>query len=135
MALRSHGWYLIPFENNIITWSKEYGVYASFTEILSGASIQKVSAVNPATSGVCYPFETGSFDDPAGDAGKNMYGIDNQTAMQLTFGMAQSVKANGSKFDASPLNAVPVLGHQKATFKPIEKLQVFLHAHFARSHG
>jgi hypothetical protein len=44
--------------------------------------------------------------------------------------MAQSVTANGSKFNASPLNAAPVLSHEKAKFTPIEKVQVFLHAQF-----
>lgn len=120
-----------PFENNVITWEEEYGIYVSITEIKAGANIIKTSAVNPATSGVCYPFDTGAFKSPeTGKHKENSYNIKNETSKKYTFGMAQSVIANGKKFDANPLNAVPVLSHEPAEFTPIEKLQVFLHAEF-----
>lgn len=119
-----------PFEKNVVQWEEEYGIYASTTEVQDSATIIKTSAVNPATSGVFYPFETGAFGTPTGDAGKNNYGIENKYSQQFTFGMAQSVTANGSKFNASPLNAAQVLSQEKAKFKPIEKVQVFLQANF-----
>ena len=119
-----------PFENNVIEWKEEYGVYASTTEAQAGAEIIKTSAVNPATSGVFYPFETGAFDSPEGDAKQNNYGIENKYSQQFTFGIAQSVTANGNKFNANPLNAVPVMSKEKATFTPIEKLTVFLQGQF-----
>lgn len=119
-----------PFENNTVTWEEEYGVYASTTQVQEGATIIKTSAVNPATSGVIYPFETGSFSSPSGNAGTNNYGVENEYSQQFSFGMAQSVTANGSKFNAAPLNAVPVLSNEKAIFTPIEIVSVFLHAKF-----
>ena len=119
-----------PFENNLVSWEQEYGVYASTTQVQAGATIQKTSAVNPATSGVIYPFETGSFGDPTGNAGTNNYGVENEYSQQFTFGMAQSVTANGSKYDAAALNAVPVLSNEQAIFTPIEIVSVFLHAQF-----
>lgn len=119
-----------PFENNDVSWEEQYGVYASTSQVENGATITKTSAVNPATSEVSYPFQNGTFGSPIPGGPANSYGIANQYSQQFTFGMAQSVTANGSKFDASPLNAVPVLSNEDATFTPIEKIKVFLHAHF-----
>ncbi len=119
-----------PFENNLVSWEEKYGVYASTTQVQAGATIQKTSAVNPAKPELFYPFETGSFGFPTGNAGRNNYGVENEYSQQFTFGMAQSVTANGSKYDAAPLNAVPVLSNEQATFTPIEIVSVFLHAQF-----
>ncbi len=120
-----------PFENNVVSWETSYGVYASSTEIQSGATINKTSAVNPATAEIVYPFENGTFGNPtSGDVSSNSYSISNKYSNQFTFGLAQSVTANGNKFEASPLNAVQVLSKQNATFTPIEKIAVFLRANF-----
>lgn len=119
-----------PFENNVITWQTQYGIYASTIEIQAGAKILKSSSVNPASSGVIYPFETGAFDTPYGDAGQNNYGIENKYDTLFTFGMAQSATVNGSLFDAHPLNAITVLSQEQAIFTPIEKLSIFLNAKF-----
>lgn len=119
-----------PFENNQISWEEEYGVYASTSSVEAGAEIIKTSAVNPAADAVIYPFETGAFDSPTGNIGANNYAIENETSQTLTFGLAQSVTANGSIFAANPLNAVQVLTNEQAKFTPIEKVKVFLHGEF-----
>lgn len=119
-----------PFENNEVTWEEKYGVYSSTTSVQNGATIVKTSAVNPASSGVVYPFELGAFSSPTGALSPNDYGIQNLSPMGLTFGLAQSVTANGSIFAASPLNAVPVLTQQSSTFTAIEIISVFLHSQF-----
>jgi hypothetical protein len=119
-----------PFENNEITWETEYGIYSSTIQIEAGAKILKTSSVNPASSGLIYPFETGAFDSPSGDAGSNNYGIENKYHEDFTFGMAQSAIVNGNKFDAAPLNAVTVLSQEQAIFTPIEKVSVFLNGKF-----
>lgn len=118
-----------PYQSNTITWDENYGVYASTSLVEAGATIVKTSFVNPASSGVTYPFENGAFDAAKGDlTDPNSYGIENDTTGVLTFGLAQSVTANGTPFDTNPLNAVSVLTSESAIFTPIEKLQVFLHA-------
>jgi hypothetical protein len=119
-----------PFEHNEVTWDAKYGIYASSTTVQNGSEIYKTSAVNPAICELSYPFENGTFSAPVSGDTPNAYGIKNQYSQQFTFGLAQSVTANGCKFDASPLNAVPVLSMQTSTFTPIEKIEVFLHSNF-----
>jgi hypothetical protein len=120
-----------PFENNQVSWQNQYGVYASSTQVQNGATIFKTSAVNPASANVYYPFVNGTFNPPTTPGGgNNTYGITNSYSQPFTFGMAQSVTANGNAFEASPLNAVPVLSNQNALFTPIERVKVFLFANF-----
>ncbi|MEH2237065.1 hypothetical protein [Nostoc sp.] len=120
-----------PFENNQVSWQNQYGVYASSTQVQSGATIFKTSAVNPASANTFYPFVNGTFNSPnPPGGGDNTYGISNNYSQQFTFGMAQSVTANGNTFDANPLNAVPVLSKQNAVFTPIEIVKVFLFGNF-----
>jgi hypothetical protein len=116
-----------PFENNVITWDDNYGVYASTTSVEGGALIVKSSTVNPATMNEIYPFESGAFDNPI-QGTVNTYGIKNLSPVTYTFGLAQSVTANSNSFDANPMNAAPVLPQETATFTPIETVQVFLGA-------
>jgi len=121
-----------PFENNEVNWTEKYGVYASSTEVKAGATIAKISAVNPASDACLYPFETGAFNDPETGIDPNDYAVKNmyKDGKQFTFGLAQSVTANGSKFDASPLNAIAGFPSDKLIFTPIEVVSVFLHAHY-----
>jgi len=119
-----------PFEHNEVRWESTYGVYASSSTVQGGAQIFRTSVVNPATSGIVYPFEDGTFSSPTSGGLSNAYSISNKTNSKFTFGLAQSVTVNGDKFHANALNAVTVLTDQDASFKPIEKIHVFLHANF-----
>lgn len=119
-----------PFENNIVAWEEQYGLYASNTPVRDGEKILKMCDIYPATPGVYYPFENGYFGPPEGQVPGNSYGVENKSNQQFTFGFAQSVTANGMSFNANPLNAVPVPPQSKAVFTPIEKVKVFLHARF-----
>ncbi len=120
-----------PFEYNEVKWETQYGIYASTTEIKNGATIFKSSAENPVKTDFYYPFEYGRFKSPTRNIGdRNQYGIENNYSEKLTFGMAQSVTANGNKFEARPLNAVTVLRQETAVFTPIEIVKVFLHGEF-----
>ncbi len=120
-----------PFELNEVKWDVDYGIYVSENEVQNGVSIYKCSTVNPAKPELLYPCEWGTFGAPISKLeGENTYGIRNQYAKNLTFGLAQSVTANGDKYTANPLNAVSVLSKEKVIFTPYEKLKVFLHAEF-----
>lgn len=121
----------LPFENNQVSWESEYGVYASNTLVQEGATINKISAVDPASAGLFYPFVNDIFGSPITPGpGNNNYGIVNESSQEFTFGMAQSVSANGNPFSASPLNAVSVRSNQKVFFTPTEIVKVFFSGNF-----
>ncbi|MDJ0904002.1 MAG: hypothetical protein QNJ55_34965 [Xenococcus sp. MO_188.B8] len=121
-----------PFEYNEVKWEVDYGIYVSETEVQNGAKISKCSMVNPARTKLLYPCQYGTFGNPETSEGlkENTYSIMNKYERTLTFGVAQSVTANGNKYTANPLNAIGVLSQEKAVFTPIEKIKVFLHGDF-----
>ena len=119
-----------PFEGNDVEWQTEYGVYASNTQVLPGATISMLSSVNPAQKELSYPFENGTFGNPTNELPDMSYGVRNNSPDLLTFGLAQAVSANGSRFDSNPLNAVPIRNSQNGIFRPVERVQVFLSANF-----
>ena len=110
-----------PFQFNTVRWETEYGVYASDTEVQEGNIISILSAVNPAQGNVRYPFENGSFRAPETS-------VRNESEGELTFGLAQTVKANDTLPTLNPVNAVSVRTQQTAQFISTEKVKVFLSA-------
>ncbi|MBI2382369.1 MAG: hypothetical protein HYV16_16590 [Gammaproteobacteria bacterium] len=115
-----------PFESNSISWTDDYAMYASQTQIQSGATIQKLSQV-ATPSGVEYIFENGMFDDPQPyTQNPNAYATTNDFGEALTFGLAQSASVNGSSNMFSPLNAQLVPNLNTAEFIPVEQVIVFL---------
>ena len=117
-----------PYENNQITWSEQYGIYASSILTESGATIHKSSMVNPASVNQLYVFEEGTFDPPkSGERGSYQIKNEAQPYQTLTFGLCQALTANGKHFEANALNAVSVLPQECAYFIPKEKVRVFLH--------
>lgn len=120
-----------PEETNVITWEEIYSVYASATNIQNGATIV-TSSTAPASGGNTYTFKASQFG--AGVPGINAtdMAVYNQDAAitidgveEITSGLYQGATVNGGA-SASPLNAVPVLYNETATFTPIETIQVFL---------
>ncbi len=120
-----------PFEFNLLTWETTYGVYASTTEVKSGATINKSATANPAQPRRIYNFHNGAFNLPKLSLIEdlNAYQIKNETLDPLTFGLCQGVLVNGQDYPSNPLNAVSVLAGQSANFRAIEKLTVFLTGH------
>ncbi|KIL41160.1 hypothetical protein SD70_09010 [Gordoniibacillus kamchatkensis] len=115
-----------PFENNTVSWTEEYSVYASTSEVQNGAVIQKLS-VEEAADGNVYDFVNNVFHlDTSLTIPKSSYGIYNSTNKVLTFGLAQDVTVNNGFFKAAPINAASVLGGQDATFTPLTQVLVFL---------
>lgn len=118
-----------PFENNTVTWTDSYALYASNTSIQAGAVISQMSNV-AATPGSLYPFANGAFgaSSPDPTLPPNTYEISNGMPQfpQLTFGLAQGVQVNGTGFPNNPINAQPVPASQTATFTPYDTISVFL---------
>lgn len=118
-----------PFMNNTVEWETQFALYASNTELQSGASINKLSDIAASTQTI-YQFKEGIFQSPISEStiGSNTYAL--RHAMSgypvLTFGLAQSVAVNGEGFANHPINAIYVPFGQAATMTPIETLDVYL---------
>lgn len=116
-----------PFERNSVLWHNEYGVYASPNQVQPETVITASSTLYPASSGVVYPFVDNVFGEPKDSVQPNNYAIENDTTTTLTFGLAQTVTANGSTFGAQPASAITVLPQFRAMFEPTEDISVFLY--------
>lgn len=118
---------LAPFEKNVVTWQGVYGVYASPDPVEQETVISASSIQYPADPGVIYPFSNNVFDSPTGTTQPGSYAVENNTSEALTFGLAQTVTANGKTYDSSPVNAFTILSQQTAQFATAETISVFLH--------
>lgn len=124
---------ITPLENNVITWTEDYAMYASTTQIQGGASIVQTSATPyPAEDGVCYELDTaGVFKGPTTGpqpVPKGSYSsLNDYTVLpSLTFGLTQSATTTSGNFTLSPLNAQPVPSHQQVIFTPLTIVWVWL---------
>ncbi len=113
-----------PLEQNIITWTEDYSVYATTTQLKGGASIV-MSSTQEAQEGIMYTFEQGSFSTGS-DAPSDVYSVTNQQKSgTFNFGLAQTAVINGVTASA-PVSAWPVLYTENTTFTPLETVSVFL---------
>ncbi|MBD7912204.1 MULTISPECIES: hypothetical protein [Clostridium] len=122
-----------PFEINNVTWESEYGLYASNTQMQSGAIINTASYKIASVKNI-YPFSNGVFGSPVVDSSlnDNEYGIINKARdyEHLTFGLAQNVIANSVVYEGNPINAKSVLYNQISSFIPHEKICIFIESKF-----
>lgn len=119
-----------PFQNNVVTWSEQYGIYASTSAVQAGATIVQSSSVDLAQTGVEYPFQNNTFQSATTPTGWTVsptaYATENDNGGNYTFGLQQAASLNGAPVNPSPLNAVTVLNGQHAIFQPHETITVFL---------
>lgn len=115
-----------PFQQNTVTWTETYGIYASSTSIQSGATINRLSSVEDVSTGLIYTFASGSFTSGQGGS-SSVYTAENAQQNGLNFGLSQSATINGVQVD-SPLNIVPVNNNQTVTFEPLERVAIFLYS-------
>jgi hypothetical protein len=120
-----------PFEQNYISWTEEYAIYASNKQIQSGATIDKLSEVASIPKQL-YTFNRGTFAPPVSgtDFQDGQYVTTNKMNGYdtLVFGLAQEVECNGNIIPGSPINAAIVPLNQTAKFTPYETITIFLEA-------
>lgn len=114
-----------PLEENQITWIENYYLYATTTVLQSGATIVMTSQTQaPAQLGWIYDFAQGQFSSTQEPG--NTFNVSNQMQSgSFNFGLAQQATVNNVSTFA-PLNAVPVLYNQQASFTPQENISIFL---------
>jgi len=115
-----------PLMYDTVTWIDAYGLYATTQALQAGATI-RMTSVSEGTiqRGWLYTFENGVFNGQSGSGTTfNVQDGDSSYPM-LTFGLAQQATVNGQIVYA-PLNGVPALYNQQASFWPLEALSIFL---------
>jgi hypothetical protein len=122
-----------PLEGNQIVWTEEYAMYASTSQIQSGASIFQTSTTPyPAEDGVCYQFDAhgtfpGQIAAPQPVAGGSYSILNDYTAQKaMTFGLTQSATTTNGNYHLSPLNAQSVPSQQQVVFTPFTTVWVWL---------
>lgn len=119
-----------PMQNNLVTWTEEYSVYASTTQIQDGARIFTQST-RPAVGGHTYTLRGGRFGDGSPGLAATEYGVANMDphfsicdVPMITSGLYQGAVVNGAN-TASPLNAVAVPYYETAVYTPVERVLIF----------
>jgi hypothetical protein len=119
-----------PFENNTVTWSDSYQLYASQVLPAGGAIIQQ-QAQQTAVVTKILPYQiNGIFGPPESGVSlpMNVFGVSNQyqSASYLAFGLSAAANVNGMSIASAPMNASAVPTNQDAQFSPTNNVQVFL---------
>lgn len=129
-----------PFGTNTVTWTEQFGLYASDTQVINGAAIRKMSEQLLAEQARYYTFTPGAtFEGPFVDprVGQGQYAaqnaMPNSAYPQLTFGLTQSATINTQPAPGRPLNAVTVLPNRLVNFTPITRVYVWLESNLASS--
>lgn len=132
-----------PLENNTITWSENYSIYASTTSLAApGTVITKKSEVagGSASTGALYLFENnGTFSGPTVDrnVGNSTFSVRNDMSYErypyLTFGLLQSAEVNAKPEINRPISATSVLATQTIRMTPLTNVYIWLEAHFSSS--
>ena len=114
-----------PLEENAVTWIESYNIYATTTSLTAGATIVQTSVTGvPVQTGWTYTFQQGQFTGSQGGSASTFNMTNQQTGM-FNFGLSQQAMVNNVPVMA-PLNAIPVLTGESATFTPEETVSVFL---------
>lgn len=117
-----------PMQNNTVSWTEEYGLYATTTQLEEGAVIrQTANTTTPIQLNWVYTFAENVFDGGQRnkDADGAFYLTNADGKPNLSFGLTQTVNVQGTVVNA-PLNAVHVLNGQHASFTPIETVSIYL---------
>ena len=113
-----------PLETNLVSWIENYYLYATTTVLQSGATITMTSTSGaPVQTGWIYNFEQGQFTGVSGLG--NTFNTENEMNGLFNFGLAQQASVNNVT-TLAPLNAVPVLFNEEASFTPLEQISIFL---------
>ncbi|MBL8300452.1 MAG: hypothetical protein JNN30_19110 [Rhodanobacteraceae bacterium] len=126
-----------PFISNTISWEEAYGLYASTVNLVNGASIYPLSAVEPpAREASIYPFLPSMyFGNPMqGGVPAGSYGIQNtappSSFQMLTFGLTQAAVVNGAGTPFQATSAIQLLPQMSAVLTPSSTIYVWLQSMF-----
>lgn len=117
-----------PLENNRVTWDENYSVYATWQQdsTVTNISVSTETAANPQQN---YNLTSDGFSEPTpASICSNCYEATNlNTAVpNIFFGLMQAATVNGTEVKNSAINAQLIPRNQRAIFKPLTSLTIFL---------
>lgn len=113
-----------PFENNTITWSSSYQLFASHTAPVNG-NVVLIPAAQSAVAGIIYPFQNGSFQKAAAVSMPG-YLVQNLEGSPMTFGLALAASVNDVQQAVSPICVATLLPDEIGRFNPRNFVAVLL---------
>lgn len=118
----------LPFENNVIDWNGDYGLYASIAEPDSQGQIEPMSFI-AAKPQYIYEFSNGIFHNPefGPGLGVSTYEVNNRMTEYkgLTFGLAKDAIVNGISIEKRPFSAQYVPFGMFLSVEASEKIDIF----------
>ncbi|EDP95956.1 hypothetical protein U8527_13715 [Kordia algicida OT-1] len=119
-----------PMQSNTLSWTEEYGIYASTSEIVSGAKLSQLSNVPVgAIQNKQYTLESNAtITGPATGGKPHSYALENQYAEKpyMTVGLYQDATVNGTEIAGNAISAVPVLRAHNAVMTPYTTVYIWL---------
>jgi hypothetical protein len=113
-----------PLIANTVSWTENYGIYASNAEVQNGASLVQMSATPyPAVPSMQYTMTaSGGILGPTSGGTPNSYTItnayNNLPKGYLTMGLFQAANVNGTDVIGNAVSAAPVIYNSTATMTP-----------------
>lgn len=118
-------------QENTMTWEEQYGIYASNSDIVNGATLTQMSRTEfPAVEAMNYPLNpAGFFGPPESGGAQGSYfatnGYNNLPKGLLTMGLYQNATVNGTPVSASAVSAAPVLYNSTMQVTPFTTLYLW----------
>lgn len=117
-------------QSNTLTWSEEYGIYASTSEVVNGAKLTQLSSVPlPAAMDKLYTLEPSAIiSGPVSGGAPNSFALLNKYPVKpaVTVGLFQDANVNGTKIIGNAISAVPVMLQSTATMTPYTTVYIWL---------
>jgi hypothetical protein len=114
---------LRPLQQNEVTWTDDYGVYATKAAIAVGTTITAIADCS-AQSGWTYSYAADAFTGSAAGPQGTITVSNEQTEELVSFGVSQRTDVNGSTA-LLPLNVTPVPAGRPFGFAPQEIVSIF----------
>lgn len=119
-----------PMQANTLSWGEEYGIYASTSEVVNGATLNQLSNVPVgAAMNKLYTLEPSAvISGPASGGAADSFALENLYSNKpyMTVGLFQDANVNGTDIAGNALSAVPVILASTALMTPYTTVYVWL---------
>lgn len=119
-----------PLQTNTLGWEEQYGIYASTSRVVNGATLSQLSSVPiPAAMNKLYTLEpSGAISGPATGGRSNAFALNNKYEVQdfMTVGLYQNATVNGTDIIGNATSAAPVLLQSTAYMTPFTTVYIWL---------